>query len=180
MEGLAMYTDSLLDGMRGVSAFCVAIHNSTLLWFGWEMCFKYEPGSFEIWKLPIIRLIVSGPPHVVIFFIVSGYAISYKPLKLMHQGRFAGVGSSLASSVFRRHPRLFMPAAVVTVFSALMTQMNWYDPQGQGLPGTTQPTREPPHAGNLRDQLVHYAYTQVWNTDAIGRGIPRVVCRRLP
>lgn len=175
-----MYTDIFLDGMRGVSALCVAVYHSSLLWFAVEMHFKYEPGSFEILKMPIIRLIVSGPPHVAMFFIVSGYAISYKPLKLMHQGRFADVGSALASSFFRRHPRLFMPAAVVTLFSALMTQMNWYDPAGQGLPGTAQPSREPPHAGNLHDQMVHYAYTEVWNTDPIGQdhvrgGVPRTI-----
>lgn len=175
-----MNTNSFLDGMRGVSALCVAVYHSSLLWFAVEMHFKYEPGSFEILKMPIIRLIVSGPPHVAMFFIVSGYAISYKPLKLMHQGRFADVGSALASSFFRRHPRLFMPAAVVTLFSALMTQMNWYDPAGQGLPGTAQPSREPPHAGNLHDQMVHYAYTEVWNTDPIGQdhvrgGVPRTI-----
>lgn len=166
--------------MRGVSAFCVAIYHSSLLWFAVEMHFKLEPGSFEILKMPIIRLLVTGPPHVAMFFIVSGYAISYKPLKLMHQGRFADVGSALASAFFRRHPRLFMPAAVVTVFSALMTQMNWYDPQGQGLPGTAQPSREPPHAANLHDQMVHFALAEVQNTDPIGQdhlrgGVPRTV-----
>lgn len=170
--------DNFLDGMRGIAALCVVIYHSSLLWFTWDLHGPYMPGSYEILKLPIVRLFISGPPHVSIFFIVSGYAISYKPLKLIHQGRFADVGSTLASSFFRRHPRLFMPAAVVTLFSALMTQMGWYDPVG--IPGVAIPTRSPPHAGSVRDQMVHFVYNEVWNTDPIGQehirtGVPRSV-----
>lgn len=170
--------DIIPDGMRGISALCVVIYHSSLLWFTWDLHAPYMPGSYEILKLPIIRLFISGPPHVAVFFIVSGYAISYKTLKLIHQGRFADVGSTLASSFFRRHPRLFMPAAVVTFFSALMTQMGWYDLQG--LPGVAIPTREPPHAGSVRDQMVHFAFIEIWNTDPIGQeharsGVPRNV-----
>lgn len=177
LEGVPC-ADSFPDGMRGISALCVVIYHSSLLWFSWDLHGAYLPGSYEVLKLPIIRLFISGPPHVSIFFIVSGYAISYKTLKLIHQGRFADVGSTLASSFFRRHPRLFMPAAVVTFFSALMTQMGWYDLAG--LPGVAIPTREPPHAGSLRDQMVHYAWIEVWNTDPIGQehargGIPRSI-----
>lgn len=118
-------------------------------------------------KLPIIRLFVSGPPQVAVFFVVSGYAISYKPLRLARQGRFDEVGSTLSSSFFRRHPRLFMPAAAVTLFTALMTQLGWF--AREGLPGVAEPVREPPHANNLRDQLLHYAWTQVAVTDPIGQ-----------
>lgn len=176
--GVGPCADTIIDGMRGISALCVVIYHSSLLWFTWDLHEAYVPGSYEILKLPIIRLFLSGPPHVAIFFIVSGYAISYKALKLIHQGRFDDVGSTLASSFFRRHPRLFMPAAAVTFFSALMTQMGWYDLQG--LPGVAIPTREPPHAGSLRDQMVHFAWTEVWNTDPIGQepiraGIPRAL-----
>ncbi|POS76397.1 hard surface induced protein 3 [Diaporthe helianthi] len=164
-----LHSTAWLDGMRGVSALCVAIYHSSLVWFAVDLHYKLEPGSFEILKMPIIRLLVSGPPHVAMFFIVSGYAISHKPLKLMHQGRFADVGSALGSAFFRRHPRLFMPAAVVTFFTALMTQLNWFDPAGQGLPGTAFPTREPPHANNLYDQMLHFAMAEIQNTDPVGQ-----------
>jgi peptidoglycan/LPS O-acetylase OafA/YrhL len=137
------------------------------------MHLQYEPGSLEIWKMPIIRLLISGPPHVAVFFIISGYAISHKPLKLMHQGRFADLGPAIASSFFRRHPRLFMPAAVTTFVSALMTQMHWYDSKGEGIPGTYAPTREPPRAPDLGGQVLHWAYSQVRNSDPVGQEHPK-------
>ncbi|KAJ0122332.1 hard surface induced protein 3 [Diaporthe amygdali] len=177
-EPKKLHPTAWLDGMRGISALCVVIYHSSLLWFNWDLHSGYVPGSMQILKLPIIRLFISGPPHVAIFFVVSGYAISYKALKLAHQGRFAEVGSTLASSFFRRHPRLFMPAVFVTFASALMTQMGWYDLQG--LPGVAIPTREPPHAGSFREQMVHFVWTEILNTDPIGQehprsGVPRAV-----
>ncbi|KAI3398875.1 hypothetical protein diail_8384 [Diaporthe ilicicola] len=177
-EPKKLHSTAWLDGMRGISALCVVIYHSTLLWFTWDLHSAYVPGTLQILKMPIIRLLISGPPHVAIFFIVSGYSISHKPLKLAHQGRYPEVGSALASSFFRRHPRLFMPAAVVTFFNALFTQMGWYGLQG--LPGVAIPTREPPHALNLRDQMQHFVMTEVWNTDPIGQdhvrgGLPRAV-----
>ncbi|KAL1879204.1 hypothetical protein Daus18300_001783 [Diaporthe australafricana] len=177
-EPKRLHSTAWLDGMRGISALCVVIYHSTLLWFTWDLHAAYVPGTLQVFKLPVIRLLISGPPHVAIFFIVSGYSISHKPLKLAHQGRYAEVGSTLASSFFRRHPRLFMPAAVVTFFNAFMTQMGWYGLEG--IPGVAIPTREPPHALNIRDQMMHFVWTEVLNTDPIGQehirgGIGRVV-----
>lgn len=110
---------------------------------------------------------MSGPPQVAIFFVVSGYAISHKPLKLARQGRFDEVGSTLASSFFRRHPRLFMPAAVVTFATAVITQLGWF--AHEGFPGVAAPTRNPPHASTLWVQFLHVAWTEVAVTDPVGQ-----------
>lgn len=98
------------DGLRGIASLLVVFHHASLLGFSWEIHDGWSPTRHQIaWfiRLPIIRLLISGPPQVDMFFVVSGYAISHKALKLSHQGRFAEAGSSLYSSVFRRHPRLF-------------------------------------------------------------------------
>lgn len=143
-------------------------HHSSLLWFSWDIHKGWVPGEgLQLIKLPIIRLLISGFPHVAIFFAVSGFAISHKPLKLAREGRYDEVGSTLSSSVFRRHSRLFMPAAAVTLATALTTQLGWFDLGG--LPGVAQPTRPPPHANNLGDQLLHFAHTEVAVTDPIGQ-----------
>lgn len=121
---------------------------------------------------------MSGPPQVAIFFVVSGFAISHKPLRLARQGRFDEVGSTLASSFFRRHTRLFMPAAAVTLATGAITQLGWF--AREGLPGVAAPTREPPRAGGLWAQVLHVAWTEVAVTDPVGQehvqsGMPRRV-----
>lgn len=162
------------DGLRGIAAWFVVLHHSSLLWFSWDVHSAWRGGFAEngwLVKLPMIRLMIAGPPQVVIFFIVSGYAISHKPLKLARQGRFTELGATLSSSVFRRHPRLFMPAAFITLCNALMTQFDgtWYG--GNGLPGVAVPTRIPPHALNMMDQLMHFRDTEIQATNPIYQGL---------
>lgn len=108
---------------------------------------------------------------MALFFVVSGFAISYKPLKLARQGNYAEVGTTLFSSVFRRHSRLFLPAAFVTLCCALVTQMdaNFYG--YDGLPGAAVPIRVPPRANNLWGQLNHWAWTEITFTNPVLNGL---------
>lgn len=171
-----LIVDCSADGLRGIAALFVVFHHASLCWFSWDIHWGWSPELHQKgWfiRLPIIRLLLSGPPQVSVFFVVSGFAISHKAIKLARQGRFAEVGSTLCSSIFRRHTRLFMPAAVVTLFSALMLQLDptWYGPQG--LPGVAVPTRVPPRAPTLMGQLLHYISTEVIHTNPIKEGLPQ-------
>lgn len=148
------------------------------MWFSWDIHGGWAPGMgqpwlYQLFKLPIIRLFISGPPQVALFFVVSGYAISYKPLRLMRQGRFAEVGATLCSSVFRRHTRLFLPAVIVTFFCALATQMDqgWFPDGLHGQQGAVIPALPPPHLAGLMDQLWNWAATQVVHANPIKNGL---------
>lgn len=86
---------------------------------------------------------------------------------LARQGDFEKAGSAIASSIFRRHTRLFLPAAVVSFVTAMMTFLNLFP--DQGLPGVAVPTRLPPHFDSLWGQLRHYFYAEMFTTDPIGQ-----------
>lgn len=64
-----------------------------------------------------------------------------------------------------------MPAAVVTLCSALMTQLDprWFG--ADGLTAVAVPTRVPPHANSLPDQLLHWGWAQAQFTNPILSGI---------
>lgn len=98
---------------------------------------------------------------------MSGYTISHRFLTLARQGDFEKAGSAIASSIFRRHTRLFLPAAVVSFVTAMMTYLNLFP--DQGLPGVAVPTRLPPHFDSLWGQLRHYIYAEMFTTDPIGQ-----------
>ncbi|EAA32390.1 hypothetical protein GE21DRAFT_7439 [Neurospora crassa] len=132
-----------LDGMRGIAAF------SVFLCHHFYTCFFIAEGwgsggsNYHILKLPIIRLFYSGPPMVCIFFVISGYAISLKPLKLIHSGACSSSSSSttahsdernysklfetLSSLVFRRGLRLFLPPAISTFLIVLLLRLGAYE-----------------------------------------------------
>ncbi|PBP26810.1 acyltransferase [Diplocarpon rosae] len=64
---------------------------------------------------PSSRLVFCGGHFAVpIFFVVSAYALSVKPLSLIHAEEFDKLGDSFASSIFRRWIRLWMPVCITT------------------------------------------------------------------
>ncbi|KAL1864551.1 hypothetical protein Daus18300_007566 [Diaporthe australafricana] len=159
-----------LDGLRGIAALCVVFVHAGMIWFSWDIQLAWTPSPPRQWwlyQLPILRLVVSGFAPVCVFFVVSGYTISHRFLTLARRGQFEEAGSAIASSIFRRHTRLFLPAAVVSFVTAIMTYLDLFP--DQGLPGVAWPTRVPPHFDSLLGQLRHYIYAEVFTTDPIGQ-----------
>ncbi|CAK7213048.1 hypothetical protein SBRCBS47491_001670 [Sporothrix bragantina] len=148
-----LHPSAWLDGLRGLAAFLVVWHHSSLLWFSWEIHYGYGSRPTDRWfiQLPLIRLFISGQPHVFVFFVISGYALSYKPLRLSRQGRLAEAGEAIHSSVFRRWTRLFLMPLVVSLVAALFTYLDFYG--GKDWKGVAIPSRAPAQAGTLWGQL---------------------------
>ena len=117
---------------------------------------------------------VSGLPNVYVFFVISGYALSYKPLKLLRQGKLESAYSALASSALRRHTRLFAPAATVCFASMLMTHLRFFG-DGDGIPGTATPTLPMPHFNTIWAQFGDYVMFMMHLCDPFGIGQRRWV-----
>ncbi|CAK7273927.1 hypothetical protein SEPCBS119000_005909 [Sporothrix epigloea] len=152
-----LHPTAYLDGLRGVAAFLVVWHHASLLWFSWSIHHGYgsDKDAHLFIQLPIIRLAIAGPPQVSVFFVISGYALSYKPLRLSRQGRVAEAGEAIHSGVFRRHMRLFLMPLLVSFVAAILTYLDLYG--GKDWKGVAISTRRPPQAGSLWGQLSHWA-----------------------
>jgi peptidoglycan/LPS O-acetylase OafA/YrhL len=118
-----------LDGLRGFAAFIVYWHHHQL-WprqlagqvfeSGWGFNDKY----FFV-ALPGIRTFFTGGHFAVsVFFVISGYVLSAKPLSLIYAGEHTKLGDSLASALFRRWLRLFLP--VIGVSFVYMTMWHLF------------------------------------------------------
>ena len=120
---------SYLDGMRGLAAlfvfFCHYTYTSFIITYGYG--YGKEGENHYFLQLPIIRLIYSGPPMVCIFFVVSGYALSLKPIKQMRSESWESLFTTLNSSVFRRGMRLFVPTAISTFMVFIMLRLGFYE-----------------------------------------------------
>ncbi|KAK4148541.1 acyltransferase family-domain-containing protein [Chaetomidium leptoderma] len=85
-----------------------------------------SPTSSSFIQLPFLRVLYSGRPMVHIFFVISGFALSYKPVRALHAAPRRDVDkcyAALASSAFRRALRLFGPCVVSTFFVMCLRQM---------------------------------------------------------
>lgn len=121
---------SWLDGVRGVAAFLVFIHH------GGENFYRdsRSPWSSQnphFLQLPVIRIIYDGATMVTIFFVVSGFALSYKPLLLADKDDFPTLSNALASATFRRAMRLCIPCAAIAFLSAMTSYFNLFHPDAK-------------------------------------------------
>lgn len=109
-----------LDGLRGLAAFMVYWHHHHLWARGmatgiFENGFGYM-GEHYFVTLPFIRnLFTGGHFAVAVFFVISGYVLSVKPLTLIQSGDYVKLGENLASALFRRWIRLYIPVIATTI-----------------------------------------------------------------
>ncbi len=110
-----------LDGLRGFAAFIVYWHHHQL-WAHdaisgsaiFENAFGYN-GRYYFASLHGVRTFFTGGHWAVsVFFVISGYVLSSKPLMLIHAGDYVKLGDNLASALFRRWLRLHIPVICTT------------------------------------------------------------------
>ncbi|KAI0902836.1 acyltransferase 3 [Ustulina deusta] len=117
-----------LDGLRGIA--CLLVFNYHFLWpwtpsimLGYGAILPQAPEPYREWSsLPIICLWQRGRPMVALFFAISGYVVSRHVLRLIHQRRLEAAYQRLASAVFRRAFRLYIPPTISMFLVALLAQ----------------------------------------------------------
>ncbi|KAF2756426.1 hypothetical protein EJ05DRAFT_517848 [Pseudovirgaria hyperparasitica] len=114
-----------LDGLRGFAALLVYIQHHEL-WAHHDDSVKNLAAVFEnAWGyddnhyfaiLPIVRILFCGG-HVAVacFYVISGYVLTQKPLTYILSGEKERLGDNLASALFRRWLRLYLPIVGTTV-----------------------------------------------------------------
>ncbi|KLU88006.1 hypothetical protein MAPG_06995, partial [Magnaporthiopsis poae ATCC 64411] len=128
--GWRSHPTSYLDGLRGIASFIVFFCHYT------EENHRYMVPSYglnpdgqasSLLQLPFLRIFFSGRPMVHVFFVISGFVLSHKPLRALHSGgnNLERCAAALSSSAFRRPFRLFGPCAVETLIIAAFCQLGW-------------------------------------------------------
>ncbi|KAI9712020.1 MAG: hypothetical protein M1820_001728 [Bogoriella megaspora] len=110
-----------LDGLRGFAAFLVYWHHHQL-WAHdaisansiFENQFGYD-GKYYFACLPGVRTFFTGGHYsVTVFFVISGYVLSTKPMSLIQNAEYTKLGDNISSALFRRWLRLFLPVIATT------------------------------------------------------------------
>lgn len=116
-----------LDGLRGLAALFVFFCHLCFMgfWVGWGWGSNGE--NYYFLKLPFIRLWAEGSGAVALFFVISGYALSYRPIKLIRAGNNADLQVALSSQTFRRAFRLFLPTIASTFLVVCMIRLGLYE-----------------------------------------------------
>ncbi|KAJ3483547.1 hypothetical protein NLG97_g6772 [Lecanicillium saksenae] len=159
-----------LDGLRGVFSFIVFVRHFLVPWeptidTGFSGKGNLTP-DMSVLKLPFVRILYSGPT-VPVFFVVSGFLLAHKPLRLAHNGEMENFLNSISSSIFRRALRLFLPPAISTFLVALAVRFGAYNAPYGAMPGQVpqHPERFDSFTFQMTDwiRFVVYELTQLWN-----------------
>ncbi|KAF4294485.1 hypothetical protein KXV52_009605 [Aspergillus fumigatus] len=110
-----------LDGLRGFAALVVYwghhelwAHEGAGVGKAFELAYGYD-NKYYFACLPGVRTIFAGGHFAVsVFFVLSGYVLSMKPLGCIQDGDYAELGKNLSSAVFRRWFRLYIPVICTT------------------------------------------------------------------
>lgn len=110
-----------LDGLRGFAAFLVYLLHHELWAHSWEGSDVMEngwgwDGKYFLVAFPGIRVFFGSGGHLAVstFFVISGYVLTAKPLSLIQSGDHVKLSENVASALFRRWLRLFLPIWIVT------------------------------------------------------------------
>lgn len=122
-----LHPTAWLDGMRGLAAFFVFLDHLSYSNHDVYTAWGTGQGNREFLKLPLIRYFYTGAAQVAVFFVVSGYALSTKPVRLMRSGEKEKLFDTLCSSVFRRAIRLYLPCFASTLLIIFLVRLGAYD-----------------------------------------------------
>ena len=120
-----------LDGLRGFAALLVYIlHHNLWAHEGGEPIFENAYGyqdRYYFVQLPGIRVLLAGGHFAVaIFFVISGYVLSLKPMTLRQKHKYGEMTENIASALVRRWLRLYILVAITTFM--FMICMSIYPP----------------------------------------------------
>ncbi|KAE9978068.1 hypothetical protein EG328_001688 [Venturia inaequalis] len=104
---------SYLDALRGWAAFIVVNHHG------------FPFGNLPIFGYPFFSLMTAGRAMVDIFFVISGYVLASRLLKLMRARDSAQLLDSFSSAIFRRYLRLYLSSILAAFLALLVHEMGW-------------------------------------------------------
>jgi len=152
---------AFLDGIRGYAALFVCFYHLRLGYTD-EVHASYGTGTGNrsILQFPFIRILFAGQSMIVVFFVVSGYALASGALKDIHAGNIPKSLDRIRSSILRRAIRLFLPTLVASFVACICIYLGFYaiDPSLDVRAGYREP--EPAQQLSFFAQL----YDWFWQT----------------
>lgn len=145
-------TTDYLNGIRGTASFVV---------FTEHFLMKFHPRMFEeygdkpsFFQLPGVRLLYSGNAMVAIFFVISGFSLSIRPLRAIYDRDWEHLHHILASATLRRAIRLVLPPAVITFVVMVGARFGLYEDHYDGAPDMV--LRGPAHCQTFMLQFIDW------------------------
>ena len=159
----------VLDSLRGIAALEVAGgHAQWLLWLG-VTSFVAQPGLGPIFGFAVdvfSRAFVYAHEAVIVFFLISGFAIHFREAGRIANGKSTGF-INLSEFARRRFRRLFPPLAVALVLTAVLDRIGMTLNPGYYLGRTLYPLINSEIGGPAHYSLAAFVASLAFQGDII-------------
>jgi len=112
-----LHPTSYLDALRGYAAFIVYIYH-TVSWNAFNTSWRHQP---------FISILFGGEGMVAVFYVISGFVLSYSLLRNIRRQESAPTLQGLASSTFRRYLRLYGSTVLAIFITLILVRLGWYN-----------------------------------------------------
>lgn len=153
-----------LDGLRGIAAFAVMIfHYSCMVFPTIRHSFGYN-NTYHLIQLPFVKIWYSGGFMVYLFFVISGYVLSARIVRMVSRKEQDRILPALSSLTFRRTARLFIPSLIASFMAFLCHRFGWMGQPPNHVPSFTADVRY--YIRNVLDLFTFYSWstlTRMWH-----------------
>lgn len=121
-----------LDGMRGFASLIVVVFHFHQpyypnILYGYGISASDQEPSRSIIQLPIIRLLYHGGAMVTHFFVISGFSISYKPIRLLREHEWDRLLQNISSSSLKRLGRIGLPYIAASFLYLVVLRLQFFE-----------------------------------------------------
>ncbi|KAH8742218.1 hypothetical protein F5882DRAFT_472189 [Hyaloscypha sp. PMI_1271] len=123
-----LHPTAWLDGLRGIASY--SVYSCHLMYYFPNVGVPWglDGTNKNFFQLPIVNLPSRGSTMVTIFFMISGYVLSFGALKQIRTGGpRQKLSKTISSAIFRRGPRLYLPPMAITFCTAFLAQLGLFE-----------------------------------------------------
>lgn len=118
-----------LDGLRGYASLGVfTLHFTDTFCQMHNRGWGFDKDNHYFIQLPFVHFFWTAGSLVACFFVISGYVLSHRPLRLLHsRASDADFFAIMRSSIFRRGIRLYLPTVLATFIAMILVRVGVFD-----------------------------------------------------
>ena len=112
-----------VEGLKGIAGVVIVFNHLRMCFWPETHDAISESGQSSWVQIPFLSLVCAGNLAVRLYFVLSGFALCYRPLRLLEEERVSTVYDRTSQSLQSRFWRLLVPSAIASAISLCLASL---------------------------------------------------------